>query len=126
VQDKTFYKYSILTVKLLSEPMQSLNCIFILLSLLLVVVYSYDRNRFFNMYMKKHDGNSDEIYRKFGSPRQNIFRLMPLHYQQQVLQTPSCLPHGWTCGPNLPPCCSGLMCYDGNAKRGRHCISRRK
>lgn len=43
-------------------------------------------------------------------------------YQPQV--QPTCLPHVWTCGPDLPPCCAGLMCYDGNAKRGRHCVAR--
>jgi hypothetical protein len=50
---------------------------------------------------------------------------MPLHYQQRLVQNPLCLPHLWTCGPALPPCCHGLMCYDGNAKRGRHCVARK-
>jgi hypothetical protein len=49
---------------------------------------------------------------------------MPVHYQQQAMHAPLCLPHGWTCGPGLPTCCSGLVCYDGNAKRGAHCVSR--
>jgi hypothetical protein len=51
---------------------------------------------------------------------------MPLHYQQhQPVQTPSCLPYGWTCGQGLAPCCSGLICYGGNAKRGQYCVTRR-
>jgi hypothetical protein len=53
-----------------------------------------------------------------------MFRLMPLHYQQQLMHSPPCLPHIWTCGPGLPPCCPGLTCYEGNAKRGRHCVAR--
>lgn len=105
--------------------MESRNCIFVLFLLLLTVVYSYDLNRYFNTYMKNRETNSDEFHRKFGSPRQNIFRLMPIHYQQHAIQTPSCLPHGWTCGPSLPLCCSGLICYNGNAKRGPHCVGRR-
>ena len=74
--------------------------------------------------MKQPDANTDESHRKFGSSRHELFRLMPLHYQHQAMHAPSCLPHGWTCGSSLPTCCSGLMCYDGNAKRGPHCVSR--
>lgn len=55
--------------------------------------------------------------------RQMLYPLVPMHHQQPQVQ-PTCLPHVWTCGPGLPPCCAGLMCYDGNAKRGRHCVAR--
>jgi hypothetical protein len=82
--------------------------------------YSNDLNR----YLKLQQRNSDEFNRKFGSPRDHVFRLMPLYYQQKSLQYPSCLPTVWTCGPGLPPCCPGLMCYDGNAKRGRYCVAK--
>ncbi len=75
--------------------------------------------------MRQHETNSDEMHGKFGSPRHYIYRHMPLHYQQRLVQNPLCLPHLWTCGPALPPCCHGLMCYDGNAKRGRHCVARK-
>ncbi len=98
----------------------------LLLLLSLTVVYSYDHNWFSNLYMGKQEADVDDTHRKFGSPRENIFRLMPLHYQQhQPVQTPSCLPYGWTCGQGLAPCCSGLICYGGNAKRGQYCVTRR-
>jgi hypothetical protein len=74
--------------------------------------------------MKQHEMNSDENHGKFGSSRHHIFRIMPLHYQQRLVQNPPCLPNVWTCGPSLPPCCHGLMCYDGNAKRGRYCVAK--
>jgi hypothetical protein len=74
--------------------------------------------------MKQQERNSNEINGKFGSPRQHLFRFLPLYYSEQSLQKPSCLPHIWTCGPDLPPCCPGLMCYDGNAKRGRQCVTK--
>ncbi len=86
--------------------------------------YSSNFDNFLHMFMKQPKINSYPINRKFGSSQQHIFRLMPLHYQQQQVQNPSCLPQIWTCGPNLPPCCPGLMCYDGNVKRGRHCVAR--
>ena len=107
--------------------MNLLSYIFILL---LPLCYSYphrysnDLNDFLNMHMKQRPTNYDETGRKFGSSRQNIFRFMPLNYHQQIVQNPVCLPQVWTCGPGLPPCCSGLMCYDGNAKRGRYCVAR--
>ncbi|CAF1019145.1 unnamed protein product [Adineta steineri] len=84
--------------------------------------YPKDLNHFLNMYTNQRETNSDRIDKRFGSSRQLLFRLMPLHYQQPVVQNPVCLPRIWTCGPDLPPCCPGLMCYGGNAKRGRHCV----
>ena len=61
--------------------------------------------------------------------RQIMFPRIPIQEQQQQQQQArqgqlTCLPAIWTCGPGLPPCCHGFMCYDGNAKRGRHCIAR--
>ena len=60
--------------------------------------------------------------------RQIMFPRIPIQEQQQQQQARqgqlTCLPAIWTCGPGLPPCCHGFMCYDGNAKRGRHCIAR--
>lgn len=96
---------------------------------------SNEINRFLNSYVRQsgaaHDGREGE---GFMSRRQPLFRLMPLNYhhsffqhqQQQQQQQPqiTCLPEIWTCGPGLPPCCRGLMCYDGNAKRGRYCVAR--
>jgi hypothetical protein len=96
----------------------------VILFLLFTFAYSNRYANFFNNYMKQQETNSDETRGKFGFPRHHIFRLMPLHYEQQLVKNPPCLPHVWTCGPGLPPCCDGLMCYDGNAKRGRHCVAR--
>ncbi len=104
-----------------------MNFLCFMLVLLLPFTFAYSRrysNDFFNMYSKQHEPNSDETNKKFGSHRQQMFRLMPLHYQQQLMHSPPCLPHIWTCGPGLPPCCPGLTCYEGNAKRGRHCVAR--
>ncbi|CAF0958790.1 unnamed protein product [Rotaria sordida] len=107
--------------------MNFLHCIFILL---FPVIFSYphwyssDLNRLFNMYRKQQEKNYDQTNQKFGSPREYIFRPISSYYEQKPLQNPRCLPQVWTCGANLPPCCPGLMCYDGNAKRGRFCVAR--
>ncbi|CAF2405856.1 unnamed protein product [Rotaria sp. Silwood2] len=76
------------------------------------------------MNMKQAERNLDETNKKFGSSRQYMFRPLPVHYEQKLLPNPLCLPQVWTCGPNFPPCCPGLMCYDGNAKRGRYCVAK--
>jgi hypothetical protein len=64
--------------------------------------YSTDLNDFLNLYWKQREQT----------------------HENSIFQQPTCLPAMWTCGPNLPPCCAGLTCYDGNAKRGRHCVAR--
>ncbi len=98
----------------------------LVLFLSLTFVYSHRYFNGLNIHMKQRKTNLDEISGKFGSSRQDIFRLMPLYYQQPLaMQNPPCLPQIWTCGPGLPPCCPGLWCYHGNAKRGRHCVWRR-
>lgn len=89
------------------------------------MVASSDLQRFFNMYMSDHQLKRNGIFAKFGVPQQHLFRIMPLyHPQQQQMQMPRCLSHGWSCGPGLTLCCEGLVCFDGNAKRGRHCAAR--
>ena len=94
--------------------------------------YSTDLNDFLNLYLRQREGKQEQSNENSITRRQPNFRLMPLNYlphqqhqqQQPYFQQPTCLPAIWTCGPNLPPCCSGLICYDGNAKRGRHCVAR--
>ncbi|UJR21397.1 hypothetical protein I4U23_024487 [Adineta vaga] len=86
--------------------------------------YPNDLNNLLQMYLKQRETMLDTSKQKFGSPRQNLFRVMPIHYQQLQIHNPTCLPQVWTCGPGLPLCCPGLMCYDGNAKRGRYCVAR--
>jgi hypothetical protein len=104
----------------------SMNYIYLMIILLLPFTSPYPRqystnlNDFLNMYLKLQNENSEKINKDSRTGGHYMSRLMPLHYQQQ----PTCLPHIWTCGPHLPPCCSGLMCYDGNAKRGRYCVAR--
>ncbi|CAF0876498.1 unnamed protein product [Adineta ricciae] len=114
-----------------------MNLLFYLLLLLIPCSISYPRRAPYNLnnllqrYIRQHDAGLDEFHSKFGSPRQQLYRIMPLHYQQQQQQqqqlqqqNPICLPQVWTCGLGLPPCCAGLMCYDGNAKRGRYCVAK--
>jgi hypothetical protein len=104
-----------------------MNFLCYIIILLLPFTFGYPRrypNNLLNMYSNQQETNFDAPYKKFGSSRQHLFRMMPLHHQQPLIQSPPCLPHVWTCGPDLPPCCPGLMCYDGNAKRGRHCVAR--
>jgi hypothetical protein len=104
----------------------------ILLSIPYIFAYphshSNDFDRLFNKYLKERSGNIDEINdansnKEFVVRRRLMFPILPI--QPYPLQAqPTCLPHVWTCGPGLPPCCPGLMCYDGNAKRGRQCVAR--
>ncbi|CAF3177841.1 unnamed protein product [Rotaria socialis] len=107
--------------------MNFLHCIFILL---FPVILSYphrdssDFNDLFNIYMKPRERNFEETNRKFGSPRHNMRPFLPSFSPQKVFQSPLCLPRVWSCAPNLPPCCPGLMCYSGNAKRGQYCVAR--
>ncbi|CAF0821805.1 unnamed protein product [Rotaria sp. Silwood1] len=102
--------------------------------LLIPLVFSYPRsnsddfNRFLEMYLKERSGELDEGNNESSNEevlvrRQKLFNVLPVQQYQPQLQ-PMCLPHIWTCGPGLPPCCPGLMCYDGNAKRGRQCVAR--
>ena len=107
-----------------------MNCFYCLILLLVPLTLSYPRSRkndidrFLNMYLQEQlahsdddsSGNSNEEY---VVRRQNMFPFSALRQAQ-----PMCLPNIWTCGPGLPACCPGLMCYDGNAKRGRHCVAR--
>jgi hypothetical protein len=84
-----------------------------------------DYDRFLDMYMKERTVGLDAANHEYPNEqylvrRQNMYPFLPMQQQPQ----PMCLPHIWTCGPGLPPCCAGLMCYDGNAKRGRHCVAR--
>lgn len=107
-----------------------MNFLHCLLILLIPIISSYSNSqsnglqKFLHLYMKQRERSLDETNRKFGSPRQHLFRPSPIYYQEPLLQNPPCLPHVWTCGPHLPPCCPGLMCYDGNAKRGRFCVAK--
>lgn len=107
--------------------MNFLHYIFLLL-LPLVFSHSYRRsngyNRLVDTYLKPSERNAEETNGKFGSSRRNLFRMTPPFYEQKYFENPICLPHVWTCGPNLPPCCPGLMCYGGNAKRGRYCVAK--
>lgn len=69
----------------------------------------------------------DGTFGKFGVPQPHLLRIMPLYYSQQQqlpMKIPTCLPHGWSCGLGLSPCCAGSTCFDGNAKRGRYCVAR--
>lgn len=77
------------------------------------------------MYMRDDQLKRDGIFAKFGVPQHHLFRIMPIYYpQQQQMQMPRCLPHGWSCGQGSSPCCEGLSCFDRNAKRGRYCVTR--
>jgi len=68
----------------------------------------------------------DRFHGKFGLPKAHLYQFGPIYYDEKPARNnPLCLPIIWTCGPGLPPCCPGLFCYAGNAKRGRHCVSRR-
>ncbi len=113
-----------------------MNSFYCLIILLLPLTFAYpsrhsnDLDRFLDTYLRERSGNVYKFNPKksneeFMFPRQNMF---PLSSMQQYLPPnqpqPMCLPNIWTCGPGLPPCCPGLMCYDGNAKRGRHCLAR--
>ena len=79
-----------------------------------------DYDRFLEMYAKERLANTNDEY---VSRRQNNHPFALIQQQLPQFQQ-MCSPHIWTCGPNFPPCCPGLMCYDGNAKRGRHCVAR--
>jgi hypothetical protein len=90
--------------------------------------YSNDFDRLLKKYLKEQSGNindfnSPNLNEEFFVRQQRMFPMLPIQ-QHQPLLPPMCLPNVWTCGPGLPPCCPGLMCYDGNAKRGRHCVAR--
>lgn len=96
--------------------------IFLLLSLRFAYPYpqSNDADHFLNKYLRQQ---LNSINGKAFIRRQLMFPISPIQQQQpQIL--PICLPHIWTCGPGLPRCCPSLMCYDGNAKRGRYCVAR--
>jgi hypothetical protein len=90
--------------------------------------HSNDLDRLLEIYLKERLENTNEIDDSSNSNeelfvrRQNLFPFQFMQQHQQV--QPVCLPHIWTCGQGLPPCCPGLMCYDGNAKRGRQCVAR--
>jgi hypothetical protein len=115
-----------------------MNYYYYLILLILPFTFSYPRhqsnefNRFLDRYLRErsrniNEGNNANLNEEFVDRRQNMFPFPPMQQQQQQQQAnlqPMCLPHIWTCGPGLPPCCPGLMCYDGNAKRGRHCVAR--
>ncbi|UJR28035.1 hypothetical protein I4U23_009292 [Adineta vaga] len=111
-----------------------MNSYYYCILLLLPLIFAYpnpptnDHDRFLDMYVKERLANTDSMHH--GSlnnehvvRRQNMYPF-PLMQQQLPQFQQMCLPHIWTCGPGLPPCCSGLMCYDGNAKRGRYCVAR--
>ncbi|CAF0806940.1 unnamed protein product [Adineta steineri] len=105
----------------------------ILLLSVLTLVYSYPHSnnydRFLDMYLKERSAIMDKLNHVNSNEehivrRQNMYPpMMPIQQYAPQMQ-PMCLPNIWTCGPGLPPCCPGLMCYDGNAKRGRHCLAR--
>ncbi|CAF3334090.1 unnamed protein product [Rotaria socialis] len=111
-----------------------MNYFFCFIIFLVPLVFSYPRsgsnddNHLFGTYLKGRLEESDEDINENSNEerlvrRQNLLSLFPVqHYQSQY--QPTCLPHIWTCGPGLPQCCPGLMCFDGNAKRGRYCAAR--
>jgi hypothetical protein len=107
-----------------------MNYIYCLILLFIPFIAAYPRShsnnfdRFVDKYLKERSANLNEVNNpnsnaKFAARRRLTFPLFGMQQHQ-----PTCLPNVWTCGPGLPPCCSGLMCYDGNAKRGRHCVAR--
>ena len=85
-------------------------------------------DRLMDMYMRERGAGHDAANLEYPNEqylvrRQNMYPFLPMQQPGPQGQQ-MCLPHIWTCGPGLPPCCPGLMCYDGNAKRGRHCVAR--
>ena len=104
-----------------------MNCLYGLFFVLLPLTLAYPRfhtntfDRFLKEYFKER--SDSDLDRESFIRRQFLFPSLPLQQYQSQIQ-PTCLPAVWTCGPGLPPCCDGLMCYDGNAKRGRHCVAR--
>ena len=105
--------------------MHTFHYILIVLFLSLTVVCSSDLKRFFNDYMKEHPMKRYGAFGKFGVSQQHLFRIKPVYHpqQQHPMQMPICLPYGWSCGLGFTPCCVGLSCFDGNAKRGRYCAA---
>lgn len=107
--------------------MYSFYCLIILLIPLTLAYprhHADDFDRFLDMYSREQlnkDNQANE--EEFVVRRQNMFPFSPIQQQLPQVQ-PICLPQIWTCGPGLPECCPGLMCYSGNAKRGRHCVAR--
>ena len=116
--------------------MNSIRCCLILLILPLMFAYprrySNDLERLLNLHFRERAGNVDDDDNNDDmnsnedtiERRQLMYPIQLQHQLQQQVPQAMCLPNIWTCGPDLPPCCPGLMCYDGNAKRGRHCIAR--
>ena len=108
-----------------------MNCFYGLICVLLPLCLAYPSShsdtfdRLVKEYLKERSNSISHSAsdRDFFIRRQMMYPLLPIHQYQPQVQ-PTCLPHVWTCGPGLPPCCAGLMCYDGNAKRGRHCVAR--
>jgi hypothetical protein len=109
-----------------------MNYFYCSILLLIPLTFAYPRSHpndfdhFLNKYLQGRPRNMYGINNANSNEehvvhRQSMFPILPIQ-QQQMQQM--CLPNVWTCGPNLPPCCPGLMCYDGNAKRGRHCVAR--
>ena len=103
-----------------------MNLVYCMVMMLLPIALCYplhypmNLNHYMPNYLRQQERQPDRKYADFNyGQQQPLFRFMPPPVQQSV-----CLPAIWTCGPHLPPCCPGLMCYDGNAKRGRQCVAR--
>ncbi|CAF0827474.1 unnamed protein product [Adineta ricciae] len=115
--------------------MQQMKLVQYFFLLFLPLLFAYpnpptnDYERFLSMYAKQRSAHQDTMKHgnlddEYAIRQQQMFPFFPMQHQQPGQFQQMCLPHIWTCGPNLPPCCPGLMCYDGNAKRGRHCVAR--
>jgi hypothetical protein len=102
-----------------------MNCFYGLILLLIPLTLAYPRSysNDFDRFLEKYFKERSQLNEGFLDRRQVMYPLSPMQQYQPQMQ-PTCLPHVWTCGPGLPPCCAGLMCYDGNAKRGRQCVAR--
>lgn len=110
-----------------------MNTILCLILLIVPLTMAYPRHssneldRFLRLYLKERAEHLDEMDNS-NSDEQTVDRrdtlLSALANEEKRQAPPVCLPAVWTCGPGLPECCPGLMCFAGNAKRGHHCVAR--
>jgi hypothetical protein len=107
-----------------------MKAMFCLIILILPFTMAYPRrlsNEFENlleMYLNKRAEQLDAMNQSDSDEEFIDRRHNELSEHEERQSSVDCIPNLWTCGPSLPPCCSGYMCFDGNAKRGRHCVAR--
>ncbi|CAF0745273.1 unnamed protein product [Didymodactylos carnosus] len=95
--------------------------VFVVISLL-ELTNSYPRSSLARLRSTFDDDEIEDIVQK---PRFFPFNQGGNYQQQQLLpQQLQCTPAIWTCGHHRPPCCHGLTCYQGNAKKGSICITK--